>query len=205
MKNSPVEIVEYKGYKINIFPDTDVESPRTEMDNLGTMWCLSRTYLWGDQNGEKSNPYKFNDFRNHEEFHQLLVKHHKAMVILPVFAYVHGGTTMATTPFHCPWDSGQCGWIFVTNAQIRKEYSLPRNKKIPQEILDKVHEVLKGEVETYAQWLEGNIYGYQIEGPDGEDGDSCWGYYGSDYEESDLLPQARAAIDHELKEESIEA
>ncbi len=34
-------------------------------------------------------------------------------VILPLYLYDHGGITMRTNPFSCPWDSGQVGWIYA--------------------------------------------------------------------------------------------
>jgi len=34
-------------------------------------------------------------------------------VILPLYLYDHGGITMSTGAFSCPWDSGQVGWIYA--------------------------------------------------------------------------------------------
>ncbi|GAF98690.1 unnamed protein product, partial [marine sediment metagenome] len=44
---------------------------------------------------------------------------------------------------------------------------------------------LKGEVETYDNYLTGYVFGYCIKDADGEDVDSCWGFYG-DPEKSSL-------------------
>ena len=42
-------------------------------------------------------------------------------------------------------------------------------------------------------YLTGEVYGYEIEDPDGEeDGDSCWGFYGFDY----CMQEARSIVDH---------
>jgi len=96
---------------------------------------------------------------------------------LPVWAYVHSGSTIKaalTNPFGCPWDSGRSGWAYVMKDKALKEFGrkLP-SRKLKFRILD----VLKGEVETFNQWLNGDVYGYRIE-LNGEQVDSCWGMYG---------------------------
>lgn len=99
---------------------------------------------------------------------------------LPVWAYVHSGSTIQaalTNPFACPWDSGRSGWVYVMRDKALKEFGrkLP-SRKLKFRILD----VLKGEVETFDQYLRGEVYGYRIKHGD-ETVDSCWGMYGFDY------------------------
>jgi hypothetical protein len=57
---------------------------------------------------------------------------------------------------------------------------------------------LEGAAKLYGHWAWGDVYGVSnIEDPEGneiEDG-SCWGFYGSDHEESGLLDHARACIE----------
>lgn len=36
------------------------------------------------------------------------------------------------------------------------------------------------ELSEYGAWCEGDVYGYVVEAPDGEELDSCWGFYGDD-------------------------
>ena len=55
-------------------------------------------------------------------------------------------------------------------------------------------------IETYNQYCNGEVYGYITEGPDGEDIDSCWGFYGWDDRKNDMMDQARSSIDHWLKD-----
>lgn len=49
---------------------------------------------------------------------------------------------------------------------------------------------LEAAVKLYGAWAWGDVYGYVIESPDGEHLDSCWGYYGSDHDESGLSEAA---------------
>lgn len=57
---------------------------------------------------------------------------------------------------------------------------------------------LEATADLYAAWAYGDTFGYVIEDPEGEEIDSCWGFYGSDHEASGLSEQARDAIDHEI-------
>jgi len=109
-------------------------------------------------------------------------------VMLPLYLYDHSGITMRTTGFSCPWDSGQVGFIYVTKEKLRQEYSV---KRVTGATIKRAEGVLKGEVETYDDYLTGNVWGYSIEVTSSETcdtcghtdhptefDDSCWGFYG---------------------------
>jgi hypothetical protein len=98
-------------------------------------------------------------------------------IALPLYLYDHSGITMNTSGFHCPWDSGQVGWIYVSREDALKEYS---RKRMSGKLRDKVEQVLRGEVEVYDQYLRGDVYGYVVKMKDKTE-DSCWGFYGMDY------------------------
>lgn len=67
--------------------------------------------------------------------------------------------TMNTTGFSCPWDSGMVGFIAVDKAKVREEYGwqLLTRKRIQQ-----IEGYLKGEVETYNQFLSGDVHGFRV-------------------------------------------
>jgi len=54
---------------------------------------------------------------------------------------------------------------------------------------------LSATADLYAAWAYGDVYGYSIEDSEGEELDSCWGYYGRDFEQSGLAEAAREFID----------
>jgi len=159
-------------YILEIFPDEICESPR-DWGNLGTMICFHRRYNLGDKH----------NFSVEEA--EKMVKGKDICVSLPLYLYDHGGITMSTGSFSCKWDSGQVGWIFVTKEQVRKEYNV---KRITKDIVKKVTRVLEGEVETYNQYLTGDVYGYRVSKitecnmgcEHKEQVDSCWGFYGEE-------------------------
>ena len=165
------------------------ESPR-EWDNLGTMVCFHRRYTLGDKH----------DFSTPDDFQDTVT--HRNAVILPLYLYDHGGITIRTAPFSCPWDSGQVGWIYVSKEKIREEYSC---KQITKDVIEKVEKVLEAEVKTYDQFLTGDVYGFVIEDEDGQDVDSCWGFYGYDWETNGIKDYIPAELHNQLEDIEVTA
>lgn len=100
----------------------------------------------------------FRDCRPFEalhEYHAALVEHmEKKTVFQPVYKYEHGGVVYATTPFSCPWDSGQVGYIYLKKDQIREFYNW---KNLTQKRIKAIENRLKAEIETFSQWANGEV------------------------------------------------
>lgn len=174
-------------YKIEIIPDDSPFDPRGD-DNLGTMICFHGNYNLGDK-----HDYRHQDYSGWAEMKQAIIKNENAGVILPLYLYDHSGITMNTTGFHCPWDSGQIGFVFISKEKMRKEYSY---KRVSQKLIKRVTEYIVNEVATYDQYLTGDVYGYRITDTETEEEmDSCWGYYGDDY----CMEEAVSIVNHMLK------
>lgn len=181
-----IEQIEYKNHIIKTFHDEGAESPR-EWDNLGTMVCFHNRYVLGDK-----HDLNHNDFNSWEEMQEFLEKNHNADIILPLYLYDHSGITMNTRGFNCPWDSGQVGFIFISKEKIRKEYNV---KRVSKKLLKKVESYLINEVKTYDDYMTGQVYGFSIENNDGEEIDSCWGFFGYD----DMIKDCKGTIDSIIK------
>ena len=178
---------EYKGYEFKIEQDEDADSPRN-WDNLGTMVCWHRNYDLGDKEAT--------GILTPREFVEWADGNADIAVILPLFLYDHSGLRMKVGSFagllpqgHAEWDTMQVGWIYVTKEALRKEYSC---KRVTAKVLAQARKVLEGEVETYDQYLSGDVWGYVIDGV--ADG-SCWGFYGYD----ECLSEAKAVIDAHIE------
>ena len=179
-------------YKIEIIQDEDPQSPR-EWDNLGTMVCFHNGYNLGDE-----HDYNHQDYDGWDEMREAIIRNENAGVILPLYLYDHSGITMNTTGFHCPWDSGQVGWIFISKEKMRKEYSY---KRVSQKLIKRVSEYLKAEVKTYDQYLTGDCYGYCITNTEtDEEMDNCWGYFGEDVCLAEAESMIKTIIAYEEKE-----
>ena len=177
-----------KKFELEIEQDSSPDSPRT-WDNLGTMVCFHKRYNLGDK-----TDYRSSDYDSWDELKQGIIDNEGEVVILPLFLYDHSGITISTTPFSCNWDSGQVGFIFVSKHKIKKE-GIDETK-----VLD----YLKGEVETYDQYLTGDVWGYRIYEVEtcsmGHEHktlvDSCWGFYGEDSAEE----EGKSLLEHYEKD-----
>lgn len=158
----PVATYTRGGETLRIYVDEHAESPR-QWDNLGTMVCFHGRHVLGDAHKLDIEAAK-------------AIEADKSVISLPLYLYDHSGITMRTTPFSCPWDSGKVGFIYVTKAKALKEMGW---KTLTSKRVAKLLEVLKSEVATYDQFLTGDVYGFTLH-KDGEETDSCWGFYGAD-------------------------
>jgi len=179
----------YKDHEIKIVIDDSPANPRTNWDNLGTMVCF-RNYNLGD----KDHGY------DKDELLELVAR--KDVIALPVYMYEHGGIVLQTTPFSCR-DSGQVGFIYIIKKRAIEEMAdrigntnkLKSWKYITKKRLERIKDVLRSEVETYSQYINGDVYGYIVANDDDDHIDSCWGFYGYDFENNGLMEYARNVID----------
>lgn len=93
---------------------------------------------------------------------------------LPLYLLDHSGIQISTWDFGDPWDSGQVGFIYITAQKMKEENFDPA----------KALECLQGEVETYNQYLTGDVWGYEII-DEGNCVESCWGFFGEKYAEEE--------------------
>lgn len=180
----PLEVVEYKGYRIEIYLDEDPPNPRTEWDNFGHMICFHSRYNLGDKHN-----MSLEDAKELEKS--------KDVISLPLYLYDHSELTIRTYPFSCPWDSGKIGFVYVTKEEVRKEYSC---KLVTKEIKEKVINLLRSEVEEYNNYLTGEVYGYRIVDDNEEERDSCWGFFGNKGREM-ILSDCKQMIDYYVEED----
>lgn len=209
-------------YRIRICAQDDPYNPRKEHDNVGTMACWHRRYTLGDeQPGVSPGEYKYAlaravdgtlpewddatdaDAQRAQEVFAAQYLH------LPLYLYDHSGITMRTTPFPCPWDSGQVGFIYVSRKRAAEEWG--------EDFIDvRVLACLLAEVEEYDQYLTGDVYEYEIEEAETfekkslktgateeidewNDYDRRGGFYGSDPEKNGMLDNIEAFAHDALK------
>jgi len=111
----------------------------------------------------------------------------KHYISLPLYLYDHGGITMSTGSFACPWDSGQVGFIYVSIAKVKAEYGW---KVLTAKRRKQIEQYLRNEVQTYDHYLTNNVYGFTVEQWDGAgwgNEHSCWGFFGDDVNESGMM------------------
>lgn len=191
--------MEYKGYALKFYYDDNAEAPR-EWDNLGTMYCEHRRCTLGDKGAE--NPFVQDDETGKWKLRD------DVAVALPLILLDHSGLAMRTTAFQEDsggWDSGQVGVIYVTKEKVKEEYGNG------PDALEKARKYLEGEVKTYDDYLQGNVYGYVVEDGEGNEIASCWGFYpdevkggGWSWEKENqyIIDEAKSAADYDLEQKS---
>lgn len=196
--HSPVYEESHHGHQIIIYHDADPQNPR-EGDCFGTMICRHRRYNLGDDH----------DFHNAREFltdlvsccdetelpnDRLLEMAQTKAVILPVYLFDHSGLAMNTTGFHCSWDSGQVGFIYVRLEDVRQAFNITR---VSKQTRKRAEDALRCEIAAYHDYISGNTYGYTVE-YEGEIIDSCWDF-GGDFD-GYCLSEARKAVSQQASQ-----
>jgi len=164
--------MEYKlenGNTVLIKCDEFPKSPRT-WGNLAKIICFHSRYNIGEK-----HDYKHGDYSSYDEMAKDIIRKEDAAVIMPVYIFDHGNIEIATTPFSCPWDSGQIGWVVISKDSAKKEYGC---KRITAKIKEILLAVIKIEVETYSQYISGEVYGFIETDTNGVEVNSCYGFYG---------------------------
>jgi hypothetical protein len=205
-------------YRYRIEVDGDAESPRKAFDNVGTMVCWHHRYQLGDEQPsctpeeyveglfDKCVDPKFPANLRRLRSPGILSSHYAR---LPLYLYDHSGITMNTTGFSCPWDSGQVGFIYCSLETAQKEFGTVGDKRGFKAMVEydgktmtleeRAELCLKQEVETYDQFISGEVYWWCVESCETEDGqppsdiddadwetvESCGGCYGRDYAEQE--------------------
>jgi hypothetical protein len=180
---------------LRIFSDESPENPR-KWDNMAKFICFHKRYDLGDK-----HDYDHSDYSGWDEMKEAIIKNEKAVIVKPLYMYDHSGITIATTPFSCPWDSGQIGWVIVTREAIKECFGV---KRITKEILERAEKNLNDEVEIYDQYVRGDVYGFEVvkvstcnkDHEHEEHVDSCWGFFGSDFATNGITDH----LDDELAE-----
>lgn len=179
--------------------------PRADC-NIGNMVCFHRRYDLGDphENIEELicdiidedeleyfgfDPEYFSSWDEMEEF---LFEEVGAVMVKPLYLMDHSILSMSTGSFGCPLDSGQIGFIFVTEKDIKEAW----DEYPGDELLSRI---LESEVDLYDKYLRGDMYSYEVReyckcehcGHESYDIiDSCCGFHGTDWTENGLFDMA---------------
>jgi len=176
------------GNTLKIYQDMSPSNPREDFDNMCEMYCFHRRYNLGDSNDVQTCEYE--SLEDIIEGWTL-----PSDIVVDLYLYDHGNLSISTSPYHCRWDSGKIGFAVIPVNTIVKEYG-----DDSQESREKALKCLLAEVKIYDQYLSGQCYGYVLEDAEGEEIDSCWGFYGYDHESSGLFETAGVQCKEELEE-----
>ena len=179
---SAVKEITYKGFTVKIYQDECPENPIKEWDILGKFICWHRRYDLGN----------CTDFSTPQEVREYAQR--TGSMVFPLYMYDHSGIGLSLDnsyyPYNCPWDAGQLGYVLVDRQEALKQLG---KKRMTESLKIRISEIIQAEVDTYNQYLSGDVYGYVVS-KDGEQIDSCWGFYGIDSVEE----EARSVVDYHI-------
>ena len=183
--------------RVDIVQDSDAENPAQAWDMVGKLVLIDRCrYDFGHETA------------SHEELQALADDPNN--ICLPVYMYDHSGITIRTSPFSCPWDSGQVGVMYCTKQKAIKEWG---KKLCTAKVREAAIKCMVAEIKEIDDYLTGNVWGFEvIETGTDEVLDSCWGFVGdpeycleealasAQFYEAEILEQRRQTWRSALKE-----
>lgn len=189
MKNDDiVEVVEINATtRAIILQDSVPESPAATSEQFGKIAYKSSRYELGTERVDSDRMDAIAEgIKN------------GTLIGMPVYAYVHSGITISTTPFGDKFDSGQCGFVYATKESA--EFEFGRSDITVSRAL----KLLVSEVEEFDQYVRGNVYGvavqYLVDGEWKEDEAEfrSWGLYGIESAKSwalSMIPQSDQQVE----------
>jgi hypothetical protein len=194
-----IEIIDYKGLKINIYQDNDYNPDEEDKDLFLVGYHRDFTVKRDEivtkdeiikamENTKISECCGYEIYDRHCEFcgnktkavkPPILEKYH----IFGLEAYIHSGVSLALSgEGNFPdrrWDASQLGAVFVA----KKEWTTKA----------KARKAALGLIEMWNSYLSGQVYGYVIEGGESDISDSCWGFLG---DIKYCIEEAKSAANH---------
>lgn len=138
-------------YKLVIKRDENPDNPR-EWDNIGR-FCVPSRCKYVENEADIASDL---DWESAEEDKKVLEK--QGYIAFPVMVYDHSGVHVYVGEPENDWDRRQIGWYIAKKGEATKEQ-------------------LVAEVALYNQYINGEVYKFEVY--HGEDGliDSCGGFY----------------------------
>ena len=173
-------------YKLVIAHDEFAESPR-EYCNQFKLAFVGKFSAYNDEVKEDELDDLMRDIKSGE------------LLAFPVYCYEHGGVAFNLSGFHCPWDSGQIGFMYASKLGIYNDYDV---KRISPKLKEKLRKNAEAELQELEDYVMGNTFLYELY-KDEEELDSCAGFLGYDHEKNGLFEHVLECSDVQFKAEHM--
>lgn len=191
MSYDALEPIQVGDYTVQVVYDQLAENPRDEFDTLGTIEVFGR---FQPALGSNDCDHSANSRREKEldEALREILDDDPTAVVLPLNVKYDGVIDVAVPSTRDKFTAAIAGYlltgdeetlvqqlpervdafIYANTRQLIHEYEddSPETRTIA---LD----VMKGEIATYNQWVNGDVYGFIVTNADDDEIDSCWGFY----------------------------
>lgn len=179
------QTVDYKEHKIKIYYDVDPESPNN--------WGNDDVFLVYDHRQFNVERKGFAPREIFERIIETKKMNYEGYHVFTVYAYIHSGVSLSLGnsgyPFNDRWDVSTTGFILV-----KKQKGWSWKREVAQKIAE-------SELKTWNEYLSGDVYGFVVEDGEGNETDSCWGFYGSEGRKA-AITEAKSVIDYNVKEKT---
>lgn len=170
--NDLIKKIQHKGYEIELFYDSDADSP--------DVWGNEDNFIVYDH---RDFTVKRDGFDPSDIFETMQKgkKLFEGFFFFPVYAYIHSGISLSlgrTGVHSCPWDTSFKGFALIKKGK-------------GSGTAEKAREIAQAIIDDWNDYLSGNIYGYRSEFG------SCWGYYGDEGRDQ-AIEEAKGEIDYEI-------
>lgn len=181
--------------RLEITYDSDVESPR-EWSNLGKFIAISSRYSSPDDDETFISIVKeTSQYATSQENHIALIKKEiedlgdKVLYITPICKYEHSGISYSIGTKH-GFDYSNNGFYIVTENTLKQEGFEPLSSD------EEYEKRISSEIETYNQWVNGEVYSFVLYDENGKVVDSCCGFY--------AIEDIKEYLPEEFKDENLE-
>lgn len=173
--NDPVHVIHEDGWKIEIHYDEEGKDFEDLIPDDIHVQTWHRRRIIGERIDRPNSVEEYNDLI------ASIKAEHPGALIMPLFAYEHGGITFSLQEYSDLFDSGQVGIVWASGEEIEDKDA-----------------ALAAFVEEMSACFEGAVYGWTVVDPEGEIKDSCWQYVGRspEKEDSPLMLDARKMLEY---------
>ena len=192
MSETLIETIIYKGYSIEKHYDFNAENPFENWDGQG------RFYHWKDNGNEELARYCELLGYDQETREQTGKEHPDAVRI---DKYEHSGISysVAGEGMNCRWDTSHTWAVWFPDDCLLDDLKRFKTAKTRR---TRCVELARQSCKLFNQWANGEVYGFKVIDPAGNDIDSCWGYYGYESIDEEIENQKKA-IDKLIMEAAV--
>jgi hypothetical protein len=170
--------------KLRIVQDQDAQSPQEYGDDALFLVANHRDfYVPTEEQRKRQNK---EGRRGPVDVQLEIDSHKKTHHVFLLEAYIHSGVVLALhKEGNFPdrqWDVSLLGAVFASKNEWRTR--------------DAARKAVLGYIETWNQYLSGDVWGFIVEDDNGNHLDSCWGFYGHDYAKQQGEEALRYATEH---------
>jgi hypothetical protein len=112
-----------------------------------------------------------------------------------VHKHEHGRVQLNLDAGESKWDSGQVGWMYARRSVAADRLFAEDRDPTEKEVEEKAHRTFENELDVLSTWLNGEVVGYRLFGPGGEEIDACWCFYDWTYALDEARRSAKAHLE----------